>query len=111
MTNSDASVPKVAIEAGVRRILTDDDNHTFADWAPEVNVDTMTEALAAYILRLLEPQAIPHAAVEAAARAIFEGESDLNKWDWPVAESDREQYRGLARAALEAALPLLVAAA
>lgn len=50
---------------------------------------------------------IPDEAVEAAAKAIFESESDLNKWDWPMPDIDREECRKLARAALQAAEPFL----
>lgn len=48
---------------------------------------------------------IPDEAIEAAAKAIYESESYLNKWDWPVAEFDREEYRRHARAAIAAAAP------
>jgi hypothetical protein len=46
-------------------------------------------------------------AVEAAAKAIYESESYQNRWDWPLSEFDREEYRKHARAALEAAAPYL----
>jgi hypothetical protein len=50
---------------------------------------------------------IPDEAIDAAAKAIYESESYLNKWDWPMSEFDREEYRKHARAALEAAAQYL----
>lgn len=51
---------------------------------------------------------IPAEAVEAAAKAMYEGESYLNKWDWPTRDQDREEYRSLARKALSAAMPQML---
>lgn len=36
----------------LRAILLDDTNYNYPDWAPEVDVEAMTEALVAYVSRV-----------------------------------------------------------
>jgi hypothetical protein len=44
--------PGMSEAESIRKILLNEDNYTYADWTPEVDVEAMTEALASYVLRV-----------------------------------------------------------